>query len=119
MNVTMPMQDILATIQRNQAQIDLLTANNSQLTSFLLQQGLIQNLAEPAQGFRNDRGTPELFAHSGRVFALPLPGPAPVVSGPLHLQGRRGDAPQGPRERESSQLCRRTRMSRAASSRRT
>jgi hypothetical protein len=40
------MQEILATIQRNQQQIDLLTANNTQLVHFLLSQGMIQNLSE-------------------------------------------------------------------------
>ena len=46
MKVTMNMQEILATIQRNQQQIDLLTANNTQLVHFLLSQGMIQNLSE-------------------------------------------------------------------------
>ena len=46
MTVTMSMQEILATIQRNQQQIDLLTANNTQLVHFLLSQGMIQNLSE-------------------------------------------------------------------------
>lgn len=46
MTVTMNMQEILATIQRNQQQIDLLTANNTQLVHFLLSQGMIQNLSE-------------------------------------------------------------------------
>jgi hypothetical protein len=46
MKITMSMQEILATIQRNQQQIDLLTTNNTQLVHFLLSQGMIQNLSE-------------------------------------------------------------------------
>lgn len=44
MNVGRDLMDILETVRRNQEQIDLLTANNTRLTSHLLQTGLIQNL---------------------------------------------------------------------------
>jgi hypothetical protein len=65
------MQEILATIQRNQQQIDLLTANNTQLVHFLLSQGMIQNLSE----------LPGLNGHGlvGGVASLHGPGISPPL----------------------------------------
>jgi hypothetical protein len=78
MKVTMPMQDILATIQRNQSQIDLLTANNTQLTTFLLHQGFVQNLAD-LRGVTNGHGAPALATSNGHGVAPPLALAAPVA----------------------------------------
>lgn len=44
------MQDILSMIHRNQAQIDLLTSNNTQLVSYLLRTGMMQNVQELRMG---------------------------------------------------------------------
>jgi hypothetical protein len=79
MTVTTSMQDILATIQRNQRQIDLLTANSTQLTNFLLQQGLIQNLVDIA-GLTGGHGMPEIHARKGQGLAPPVALASPVVS---------------------------------------
>ena len=71
MKVTMNMQEILATIQRNQQQIDLLTANNTQLVHFLLSQGMIQNLSE-LPGFNGNGFTGGTAAFHGPAIPPPL-----------------------------------------------
>jgi len=77
MNVTLAMQDVLATIQRNQQQIDLLTANNTQLVQFLLSQGMVQNMAEMS-GFN--------AAASGA--AADSPAVVPLLPAPAQRRGR-------------------------------
>lgn len=82
MMVTMTMQEILATIERNQQQIDLLTANNTQLVHFLLSQGMIQSLSE----------LPGLSGHTTRGMAVvQAPGAVlPLLAAPTKLPGRSG-----------------------------
>jgi hypothetical protein len=94
MKVTMPMQDILATIQRNQQQIDLLTVNNTQLTNFLLQQGFIQDLAD-LPGFTNGHGAPVLAVHNGPGVAPQLALAAPVASEAAPTTRKRRGRPPG------------------------
>lgn len=68
--------DILEMFKRNQQQIDLLTANNMQLASYLQQAGIIQNygglpaLLQPAEphhelGLRRPRGRPPMKSLMG------------------------------------------------------
>jgi hypothetical protein len=86
MTVTMSMQEILATIQRNQQQIDLLTANNTQLVHFLLSQGMIQNLSE----------LPELNGHALPGGMATLHGPsiaAPLLPAPTEPSARKARKP--------------------------
>ncbi len=96
MKVDMAMQDILATIQRNQQQIDLLTANNTQLTSYLLQQGLIQHLSQ-IPGFRNGGApvAPAVNRHTNGATRA-IAAPSPPVSAPAATGKRRGRPPKEP-----------------------
>ena len=71
MKITMGMQETLATIQRNQQQIDLLTANNTQVVHFLLSQGMIQNLSE-LPGFNGNGFTAGMAAFHGPAIPPPL-----------------------------------------------
>jgi hypothetical protein len=57
MKVDIDLQEILSTIQRNQQQIDLLTANNTQLVNYLLHTGATQALQSMPNG-----GFPQLAA---------------------------------------------------------
>jgi len=98
MKVTMGMQEILATIQRNQQQIDLLTANNMQLVHFLLSQGMIQNFSE-LPGF-NGNG---LAGGMAAIQVPPIPPPllqAPPKSAARHA--RKGSVRKATKRREAS-----------------
>jgi hypothetical protein len=97
MKITMGMQETLATIQRNQQQIDLLTANNTQLVHFLLSQGMIQNLNE-LPGFGGNGFTGEMAAIHEPVVPPPLLQAPPEP--PAH-QARKGSARKPPKRREA------------------
>ena len=95
MKVTMNMQEILATIQRNQQQIDLLTANNTQLVHFLLSQGMIQNLSElpgfNGNGFSRRDGRVPRAGHTAAVAASTTKAASPPCS-----KGRSPEARKAP-----------------------
>ena len=78
MNITMDLQGVLALMQRNQQQIDLLTANQTELTNYLLRMGMAQNVAVLNGGPVN--------GHRPAPLALPAPrrGRAPKE---LHARG--------------------------------
>ena len=98
MKITMGMQEILATIQRNQQQIDLLTTNNTQLVHFLLSQGMIQNLSE-LPGFNgNGPGGGMAATH---VSAMPPPLLQAPPKPPSH-QTRKGSVRKATKRREAS-----------------
>lgn len=90
MNISMPMQEILATIERNQQQIDLLTANNTQLVHFLLSQGMIQNLSQ-LPGFNGHGVANGVSAHH-----TPSTFP-PLLAAPQPPPKRRGRKPAAER----------------------
>ena len=95
MKVTMSMQEILATIQRNQQQIDLLTANNTQLVHFLLSQGMIQNLSE-LPGFDGNGFTGGMAAFHGPAIPPPLLQAPPKSAGPPRSKGISPEARKPP-----------------------
>jgi hypothetical protein len=97
MKITMGMQEILATIQRNQQQIDLLTTNNTQLIHFLLSQGMIQNLSE-LPGFNGNGFTAGIAAIQGPVIPPLLQAPPKP---PVH-HARRGSTRKPTNHREAS-----------------
>jgi len=98
MKVTMNMQETLATIQRNQQQIDLLTANNTQLVHFLLSQGMIQNLSE-LPGFNGNGFTGGMAAFHGPAIPPPLLQAPP--NPPAH-HARKGSARKQAKRREAN-----------------
>ena len=93
MKVTMGMQEILATIQRNQQQIDLLTANNTQLVHFLLSQGMIQNLSElpgfNGNGFTGGMAAIPRAGHTAAVAASATKSACPPRSKGLSPEGHK------------------------------
>jgi len=98
MKITMGMQEILATIQRNQQQIDLLTANNTQLVHFLLSQGMIQNLDE-LPGFNGN-------GFAGGMAAIQVPAiPPPLLQSPPKpptRHARKGSVRKATKRREAN-----------------
>lgn len=98
MKVTMNMQETLATIQRNQQQIDLLTANNTQLVHFLLSQGMIQNLSD-LPGFNGNGFTGGMAAFHGPAIPPPLLQAPP---NPSAHHARKGSARKSPNRREAN-----------------
>jgi len=88
MNVSMTMQEILATIQRNQEQIDLLTANNTELSNYLMEHGMAQNMASLVA----DRGAhvalPARAQVNSHLLALPAPAAPPAPRGAKKRRGR-------------------------------
>lgn len=104
MNIDIELQEILATIDRNQRQIDLLVANNTQLTRMLLMQGMQANHRHVNVQPAPPRPAP--------VASLPAPQAAPP-----NEPARRGRPPGGTNYQKMDPEEKRRRMSEAAKAR--